>query len=352
VIAQAEMARILTEMGPVTDDLNEDNNDDDQPKARPEGAAGASSSSSSSYSSSSSSSSSDHRAGASSGGARRLYRLPDGAMIAGVANGIGAYFKIDVAIIRLLFIALAILTHGWAIIGYIVLMFVIPSAHTPEQWAAAHGAPFNAQEIIDRAKREYNDFATQTGGPPWSRSARRAARRARRTMRRAARSAARGARYSYDWSTYTQPVYGPMQGGRIHPVTGAIAGLIALIFGLVGAALTIAFIVALVSLLATGAILGLAPPANLPIWAAIIILIVVFSIVSSPLRAIQRGAYSAMTGRNFYAYAAVDGIVWLGLLGLGVWLTYLYVPSAHAWLEQGRVWAQQAWASMIASLPK
>ena len=40
--------------------------------------------------------------------------------------------------------------------------FLIPSAHTSEEWAAAHGVPFNAQEIIDRAKREYGKFAEES----------------------------------------------------------------------------------------------------------------------------------------------------------------------------------------------
>src|SRR5262249_38266013 len=97
---------------------------------------------------------------------RRLYRIREGAQIAGVCAGVGAYFDIDPNIIRLLFIIATIITSGGMLLIYIAMMFLIPSANTSEEWAAAHGVPFNAQEVIDRAKREYQHFADN--GPPWT----------------------------------------------------------------------------------------------------------------------------------------------------------------------------------------
>ena len=97
---------------------------------------------------------------------KRLYRIKDGAQVAGVCAGMAAYFDIDVNIIRLLWIVATLFTSGFAGLVYIVMMFMVPSAHTSAEWAAAHGVPFNAQEVIDRAKRDYARF-TENNPPRW-----------------------------------------------------------------------------------------------------------------------------------------------------------------------------------------
>lgn len=88
-------------------------------------------------------------------GPKRLYRIPKGEMIAGVATGLAAYFDIDVVIVRLIMVVLTIITSGGFIFGYILAWIIIPPARTQEQQAAASGAPFNAEELIARAKTEY-----------------------------------------------------------------------------------------------------------------------------------------------------------------------------------------------------
>src|SRR5690242_851427 len=133
VITAAEMTKIVEEMGPVEGEgAAHDAHADAAPGARP----------------------------------KRLYRIRDGAQIAGVCAGLGAYFDIDVNWMRVLFLVATVLTSGFFIFVYIAMMFIIPSANTSEEWAAAHGVPFNAQEVIDRAKREYQHFAAN--GPPWT----------------------------------------------------------------------------------------------------------------------------------------------------------------------------------------
>src|SRR6188474_827985 len=39
-------------------------------------------------------------------GPRRLYRIPEGAMIGGVCNGLAAYFVVDVTLVRIIFVLL------------------------------------------------------------------------------------------------------------------------------------------------------------------------------------------------------------------------------------------------------
>ncbi len=84
---------------------------------------------------------------------RRMYRLEEGAMWAGVCNGLAAFFGIDVVWMRVIFILLTLFTGVWLLV-YIALIFIVPKAETAEEYAAARGEPFNAQELIDRFKKK------------------------------------------------------------------------------------------------------------------------------------------------------------------------------------------------------
>src|SRR6266849_5319122 len=88
VVSAAEVDTIIKEMGPVDGAADTGGG----ATAGPSGAAGG--------------------AGATRGAPRRLYRIADGAMIAGVCNGLGAYLHIDPTILRLIFVGLLFLTGG------------------------------------------------------------------------------------------------------------------------------------------------------------------------------------------------------------------------------------------------
>lgn len=111
---------------------------------------------------------------------RRLYRLTGGdeKMLAGICAGIGAYFGIDSSIVRLVFLALAFATGGFAFLGYLALILIIPEAETPEQRAAAYGVPFDARGVIDRAKSRFGELGS--GGARQSHHRQRGARKAGR----------------------------------------------------------------------------------------------------------------------------------------------------------------------------
>jgi phage shock protein PspC (stress-responsive transcriptional regulator) len=324
VIGASDMDAILKEMGTIEDEGGEEAAQD-EPNA-----------------SASTEQPRDHAGGPQ--GKRRLYRLPDGAMIAGVCNGLGAHFSIDPAIVRVLFIIAAVVTHGFAIIGYVVLMFVIPAPVTPEEWAKAHNAPFNAQDVIERAKSEYQTFAEHNH---WSgMGGRRAARRARRAARRA-RRVARAMYWPEPPNVRMETAPGP-----VNTITRGVAGSIALVAGLFGAALTILLIVIFFSLISTNAILGWTPPGNLPGWAILLIALFGYFTIMSTVSAIRRAASRAMYGRRYSVYHAFDGIVWMALFGLAAWLAYLYVPQAHDWIEQFATWAQAAWDSLLVTFQR
>ena len=131
VVGAAEMEQVVTEMGPV------EGTDEGQEGA----AAGAAAAG---------------RQPAGRATPKRLYRIRDGQMVAGVCTGLAAYFNVDVTLVRIP--CLLVMWTGVGILAYIALMIIVPYAETPEEQAAASGEPFNAQELIDSIKRHASRF--------------------------------------------------------------------------------------------------------------------------------------------------------------------------------------------------
>lgn len=61
--------------------------------------------------------------------AKRLFRDTQNGMVAGISSGLGAYFGVDVLLIRILFIV-ATLAWGWGLLLYIALWLLVPEAKT------------------------------------------------------------------------------------------------------------------------------------------------------------------------------------------------------------------------------
>jgi phage shock protein PspC (stress-responsive transcriptional regulator) len=93
--------------------------------------------------------------GAAAAPAKRLYRIYEGASIAGVCNGIAAYFGIDVTLVRVIFLGFAIVSFGGALLVYALMEFMIPAAKTASEMAAAYGRPVTAEEFVRRAGHGY-----------------------------------------------------------------------------------------------------------------------------------------------------------------------------------------------------
>lgn len=293
VVTAAEMTKALEEMGPVEGE-----------GARSAGASGSASSA----------------AGASP--RKRIYRIRDGAQIAGVCAGVAAYFDLDVNIVRLLFIIMTIITSGGFLLVYIAMMFLIPSAHTSEEWAAAHGVPFNAQEVIDRAKREYAHFTEN--GPPWQWS-----RWQRRQWKRDMRARWRGWSSGYGWNGGYGPAAAAAPAGPVTYAGRVIGGFFAIIFGFIRAILAIVFIAFLFTLVTTGSLGYWALPPHVEIWQALVALIIIYAVITVPLRALTHMAY----GGPYWGYRRADGFVTLVFFALAAWFAWTYVPEARHIME-------------------
>lgn len=254
---------------------------------------------------------------------RRVYRIYEGAMVSGVCNGLAAYFNLDPTIVRVLFVLLSIVTGGGMLIGYLVLVLVLPTAKTPDEKAAAHGAPSTAQEFIRRARAGYYEAAKNWGD-----------KHARREWKRKFRYEMRGwgnkfqsqmNAHAQTWQHNWQSSWGQ------HP--GAYRGLsfTFALLTLVTVAVTLAWAAAMYSLAVKGSVLGIGLPAGMPVWVGFVVLFLVFHFAMWPLRATRHALAGGWYGgsRTGGCSGPTDAIAWLVFLGFCVWLADRYVPHAH-----------------------
>jgi len=302
VLGEAEMKRILEEMGPV---------ETGEPAAGAAPGAGAQAKADA------------DAAPRETSGPKRLYLVREGEMIAGVCNGLAAYFGVDPTIVRLVFVLLLFLSGGLVAIAYLVLMFVVPTAKTAEERAAARGLPFNAQELVEQAKQHYADL--KDSHQRWR--DRRRHKRERAFWRSGEKRACKEPQ-SRPFER-PQPGYGArVAAGIALPVTSAIS-----------AVLTVAAVFAGASFLTTGAIFGWSPPLDVPPWAALLALIAAYALVAAPLRAVRYASYEALGPRRGW-FVFWDGVLWLALVILAWWIAANFVPGVseffrhlfHDWL--------------------
>ncbi|MGE5813573.1 MAG: PspC domain-containing protein [Acidobacteriota bacterium] len=244
---------------------------------------------------------------------KRLYQIREGAMLTGVCNGLAAYLKVDVTIVRLVFIVLTVLTKGGWLLVYVALSFFVPFANTAEERAAAHGVPFSAQELIDRTKQQYRQ--QQRG---W----RRQWRHARREMR--GLNPVMQQQFSYAGQVWARAA--------------------APIIGILHACLFVALALASVSFVNDHSVFGWTVPESMPLWAGILILVVIFQIASAPLHAL-RHAITYGYGQPHGFHEAFGGILTFVAMMFAFWLLYQYVPQFHEFIHDLPTISRDVWQS-------
>ena len=84
------------------------------------------------------------------------------------------------------------------------------------------------------------------------------------------------------------------------------------------------------SLVTTNAVLGEPLPEDMPLWAGILILVVVYQAIAWPLHnARRRVAYFTFGGVYHSSIVAWDGVMSLGFGMLIVWIAYQYLPEVR-----------------------
>ena len=96
---------------------------------------------------------------------KRLYRDPEEKVLSGVCGGLAAYFDIDPVIMRIIFVVLAFITTGAAILAYLILWIAVPKAVTTAQRLEMRGEPVTVKNIekfikeeVDSVKESYHKF--------------------------------------------------------------------------------------------------------------------------------------------------------------------------------------------------
>ncbi len=89
---------------------------------------------------------------------KRLYRSTDSRVIAGVCGGLGAYFKIDPVILRIVFV-LMFFVNGVGLLAYIILWIAVPRAVTTSQKLEMKGEEVTVSNI----QRSFRDQAQESG---------------------------------------------------------------------------------------------------------------------------------------------------------------------------------------------
>jgi len=328
VVVAAEITQIIEEMGPVQDAAAEG---EERPAGEAAGAAAAGPAACAAGSGA---------AGAEAGTpprVRRLYKLHEGAMLAGVCNGLAAYFGIDPTIVRIAFV-LVTFFWGFGILLYLILAVILPSPATTAEKSAAYGIPATAQEFIRRARDGYYEGMRTWGDRRAHREWRRRFKhemkgwgyRLKREVQETADRAQQQWHQHWQPPAWTPPAWTPPPGPPFLllitlPFVALARGLLAVF----------AFF-AVISLLATHTVFGVAPPAGMPLWAALILLLVIISIISWPLKVLRHAGYWH-AGRGAYfvppIFWFVDTVVAIGCAVLAIWCINRYVPHAHEALQ-------------------
>lgn len=290
VVSGAEITRILQEMGPVAGDEGSTagNGAGAAPGANP-GNTGSASAAGAGFQ------------------PRRLYRVREGMKWAGICTGLSAYAGIDVGLVRLAVILTTVFTGFFpGIVIYVALAFILPIATTPQEMAAAHGQPFNAQELVDRVKKKHEDF--------------RAERRARREMKRQARW----------WSPPAAQQPAPGYAAR---VTG---GVLLPVLTVLSAVWFAAFAIIMYSLWWTfehGGV-GAWPPGmfhgdpDIPRWVAFAAVVAVYAFLAIPISAGRRAALHYASGGSLHGWAhAWAGMLWVAVVAVLLLVAMYQLPQ-------------------------
>ena len=307
VVVTAEVGQIIAEMGPVEDGSPE-------ASARPDGAPGVTPAADPGPQAA-------EPPTGDAGPARRLYRVTDGAMIAGVCNGLAAYIHLDVTVVRVLFALLTVLT--WGVIGiplYVILVFLLPTAHTSAEKAAAHGDPSTAEEFIRRAREGYyagvKTFQDKHAHREWKRNFKQEMRGWKRSFRREMRQ------HAHHW----RAGWGPA--GRPNPLAWIFVPLLSIVITVIGVAAALAIL----SFACTGAVFGVIPLHGAPLWIGLLTLIVAYQLLVWPLKSIRY--FFLFPGGAGYGHGGGGGsIVGLAILALVLWEANRHVPGVHQALQ-------------------
>ncbi len=252
---------------------------------------------------------------------KRLYKIREGAMWGGVCNGVAAYIGADVTWVRVGAVLLTLFT-GVMIFVYIAMIVIVPYADTAEDRAAAFGVPFNTEDIIGRAKKNFEESNQR-----WHREWRRQQRHWNRQFR-----------HMNEQIRMSAQSFAP----NLSPAARGIMAVFLPIAAIIGALVFVAWILAMVSLVTQHSIFGWGLPHGVPLWVGVIALVAIYFAISAPLKAVRNGGHQA--AGHHPGWRTVHAIVWMCAVALLLWAAYNFLPGIRE-LVDNLVWAANLTAS-------
>ena len=255
---------------------------------------------------------------------KRLYQIREGAVITGVCKGLAAYFDMDVTWVRLGFVVFTFITSGFGILVYFVMSLIVPYANTAEQKAAAHGAPFNAQELVQRVKERYSHMDEQywkSQEKKWKNWAE-----------------DQGKQWETRWNKVSPEV------SKVGSTIGS--GIGTLFRALIIAFFSILWIFCLFSLITTGALFGFIF-FGIPLWVLLVGITFLYHIVLLPFRSMSSRQNPSLAYDPHHGWSAMwDALMWFAFFSIIGWVVWTYVPGVQGVWEKFSLWVQGVIAGM------
>lgn len=92
-------------------------------------------------------------------GSKKLYRDKERGSIAGVCTGLGYYFGVDSAWIKIAFLATAFAGFGFGIVIYLIFWIVLPEALTTSEKLEMRGEPITISNIEKKVRAEFDSVS-------------------------------------------------------------------------------------------------------------------------------------------------------------------------------------------------
>ena len=242
--------------------------------------------------------------------ARRLYRDPEKALLAGILSGLGVYLNIDVVWLRIIFVIMIILGVGTIIPIYLVLWLVIPKAENTAQRLEMQVIDVTVENLkaeANKIKERFQDYVSPESIDKKKEQIKSEAQRVKDNVHTYARSS--------EMHELTNTVGRVIQG-----VFKALFAVIAGVVGFAGAVIVIALFVVLVVAIAAPSWLVINTPdqlQNVLVWSSggnlSLLLISLLMFIGVPVYMLFYAAIKMISGDTHLSTTAkwVAFLIWL-----------------------------------------
>ncbi len=95
---------------------------------------------------------------------KRLYRSTQDRMFAGVCGGIGEYLDVDPTLVRLVFVALTLLSSGSGLVIYVILMLIVPEHPRDDRAKKTKNDDLARFEVRSEESAEFDNVVPESEG--------------------------------------------------------------------------------------------------------------------------------------------------------------------------------------------